>query len=197
MLPIAELERARAAAPADARPLVLSGEQVAARGDHGSAVRWWNALMSVRPASFNLVAKRYAASARSAGEPGAALARLLALYEKTPTLDLLDAITALQPDERSRRERLLAHLRDHPTLAAAQAMLATPAHDTAAPAQEASTVALASVEAAAVRDAVRRAARPLHRYRCAACGFEAEHYFWQCPGCLGWDTYPPQRLEDQ
>ena len=34
------------------------------------------------------------------------------------------------------------------------------------------------------------------RYRCAACGFEAEHYFWQCPGCLGWDTYPPQRLED-
>ena len=36
----------------------------------------------------------------------------------------------------------------------------------------------------------------LHRYRCAACGFEAEHYFWQCPGCLGWDTYPPQRLED-
>ena len=44
--------------------------------------------------------------------------------------------------------------------------------------------------------AVRRAARPLHRYRCAACGFEAEHYFWQCPGCLGWDTYPPQRLED-
>jgi lipopolysaccharide biosynthesis regulator YciM len=47
-----------------------------------------------------------------------------------------------------------------------------------------------------LRDAVQRAARPLHRYRCAACGFEAEHYFWQCPGCLGWDTYPPQRLED-
>ena len=44
---------------------------------------------------------------------------------------------------------------------------------------------------------IERAARPLHRYRCAACGFEAEHYFWQCPGCLGWDTYPPQRLEDQ
>ena len=48
----------------------------------------------------------------------------------------------------------------------------------------------------ALRDAVQRAARPLHRYRCAACGFEAEHFFWQCPGCLSWDTYPPQRLED-
>jgi len=55
---------------------------------------------------------------------------------------------------------------------------------------------LAPAAAGALYDAVRRAARPLHRYRCAACGFEAEHYFWQCPGCLGWDTYPPQRLED-
>ena len=29
---------------------------------------------------------------------------------------------------------------------------------------------------AALSTALRRAARPLHRYRCAACGFEAEHY---------------------
>ena len=37
--------------------------------------------------------------------------------------------------------------------------------------------------------------KPLQRYRCAACGFEAHHYFWQCPGCQGWDTYPPRRME--
>ena len=44
--------------------------------------------------------------------------------------------------------------------------------------------------------AVERAAKPLQRYRCAACGFEAQHYFWQCPGCLNWDSYPPQRVEE-
>ena len=55
---------------------------------------------------------------------------------------------------------------------------------------------LGATEAGAVRDAVRRAARPLHRYRCAACGFEAANYFWQCPGCLNWDSYPAQRLEE-
>ena len=44
---------------------------------------------------------------------------------------------------------------------------------------------------------VAAAARPLQRYRCAACGFEAHHYFWQCPGCQGWDTYPPRRMESQ
>jgi lipopolysaccharide biosynthesis regulator YciM len=37
----------------------------------------------------------------------------------------------------------------------------------------------------------------LQRYRCAACGFEARHWFWQCPGCLSWDSYPPRRLEEQ
>jgi lipopolysaccharide biosynthesis regulator YciM len=48
----------------------------------------------------------------------------------------------------------------------------------------------------AARSAVERAARPVQRYRCAACGFEAQRYFWQCPGCLGWDTFPPQTIEE-
>ena len=188
----AALTRARDTVPGDARPLVVSGEHAAARGDALAALRWWNMLMAVRPAAFNLVAKRYASLARSAGD-GGARARLQALYDKEPTLDLLEAIAALEPDAQSRRERLLGHLREHPTLAAANALLAAPLTD--AGTDRAAT--LAAVEAGAIRDAVRRAARPLHRYRCAACGFEAEHYFWQCPGCLGWDTYPPQRLEDQ
>jgi lipopolysaccharide biosynthesis regulator YciM len=51
-------------------------------------------------------------------------------------------------------------------------------------------------QAQAVQQAVQIAAKPLQRYRCAACGFEAQQYFWQCPGCHGWDTYPPRRLED-
>jgi lipopolysaccharide biosynthesis regulator YciM len=187
----AALLRAREAAPGDARPLVLGGEHAAARADHAEASRLWNTLMAVRPAAFNLVAKRYAASARATGESAGALVRLQALYDKTPTLDLLQTIASLQPDDGAARERLLAHLHEHPTLAAAQALLTrsgTSASD--------DTAGLGGNEAGAVRDAVRRAARPLHRYRCAACGFEAEHYFWQCPGCLGWDTYPPQRLED-
>ena len=42
-----------------------------------------------------------------------------------------------------------------------------------------------------------RAAKPLQRYRCAACGFEAQRHFWQCPGCLSWDSYPALRIEEQ
>ena len=191
----AAIAEAREVAPRDARPLLVAGERAAARGDHAEALRLWNTLMSVQPASFNLVALRYAASARAAGKVGAALERLRSLYEKSPTIDLLETIAGLESDADARQELLRAHLREHPTMAGAQALLAArtaPSADGAPPV----TSALPAEDATALRQAVRRAAKPLHRYRCAACGFEAEHYFWQCPGCLGWDTYPPRRLED-
>ncbi|HEY5324528.1 MAG TPA: lipopolysaccharide assembly protein LapB [Caldimonas sp.] len=193
----AAIAEAREVAPRDARPLLLAGERAAARGDHVEALRLWNTLMSVQPASFNLVARRYAASARAAGKIGSALERLRSLYEKAPTIDLLETMAALESDAEARQGLLLSHLREHPTMAAAQSLLASrtasaPGADGTPPA----TAALPAEDATALRQAVRRAAKPLHRYRCAACGFEAEHYFWQCPGCLGWDTYPPRRLED-
>jgi lipopolysaccharide biosynthesis regulator YciM len=49
---------------------------------------------------------------------------------------------------------------------------------------------------ARIGEAIAQAAKPLQRYRCAACGFEAHTYFWQCPGCQSWDSYPTQRLEE-
>jgi lipopolysaccharide biosynthesis regulator YciM len=47
-----------------------------------------------------------------------------------------------------------------------------------------------------VQRALEHATRPLLRYRCAACGFEAKQHFWQCPGCQAWDSYPPRRVEE-
>ncbi len=47
-----------------------------------------------------------------------------------------------------------------------------------------------------VQRALDQATRPLMRYRCAACGFEAHQHFWHCPGCQAWDSYPPRRVEE-
>ncbi|MEO7008335.1 MAG: lipopolysaccharide assembly protein LapB [Caldimonas sp.] len=179
------LQHARDSAPQAARPRILTGQRAAQRGALGDALRTWSALTTLQPTAFNLIAREYAAAALASGERTSALDDLEAIYRRTPTLDVLDAIGLLEPDAPARYARLLEHLRAHPTLAAARAVL-----------EEGLSKAVDAPEAAAVRNAVERAARPLHRYRCAACGFEAEHYFWQCPGCLGWDTYPPQRLED-
>ena len=179
------VQRAREAAPGGVRPMVLAGQRAMRRGDNADVMSLWGMLMAVHPAAFSLVAGDYAKSAMALGDGPAALERLRALYQRAPTLDLLDAIATLDADPTRRRERLAAHLRAQPTLSAAQELLSL-----------SSEAPLSADESLRLREAVGRAARPLHRYRCAACGFEAQHYFWQCPGCLGWETYPPQRLED-
>jgi lipopolysaccharide biosynthesis regulator YciM len=38
--------------------------------------------------------------------------------------------------------------------------------------------------------------RRVARYRCDACGFKARQFYWRCPGCGGWETYPPRRTEE-
>lgn len=179
------LRHAREAAPQAARPLVLAGERAARRGDHAEVLALWGVLMVAHPASFNLVAGAYAASAIAAGDQAAALERLRLLYERAPTMELLDALTLIDPDPQRRRERLLGQLRSHPTLSVAKALIT-----------QRESARFDTDETKALGDAIGRAAKPLHRYRCAACGFEAHHYFWQCPGCSSWDSYPPQRLED-
>jgi lipopolysaccharide biosynthesis regulator YciM len=182
------LRQAREAAPNAARPMVLAGQRAHSRGDHAQALQLWGELLAAHPTTaFNLVTRDYAADALACGEQAAALERLQALYRRAPTMDLLGAIATLDPAPAAQRQRLLAHLQEQPTLSAAQELLRQMA-------AEATT--LDADEAQGLRTAVSRAAKPLQRYRCAACGFEAQHYFWQCPGCLSWDSYPPQRLED-
>ena len=180
------LMRAREAAPAAPRPLVLAGERAARQGDHAAALEAWGTLLASNPGAFSLVAVGYAQSSIALGRGAAALDRLLALYQRNPTRELLEALAKLETEPARQRARLVAHLQQQPTLSAAQALLA-----------DDSAAVLSDAERSSIREAVARASKPLQRYRCAACGFEAQHYFWQCPGCLSWDSYPPLRLEDQ
>ncbi|MBL8330480.1 MAG: lipopolysaccharide assembly protein LapB [Rubrivivax sp.] len=179
------LARAREAAPRAARPLVLTGQRQARAGRHGEALAAWDELRQVQPLAFNLVAREYAESARQAGRGDAARAALQEAYGQAPSMALMRAQSVLAgPDAADRPAALIGHLRQSPSLSAAQALLALPPES------------WGSEGLAALRTAVDRAARPVQRYRCAACGFEAQHWFWQCPGCLGWDSFPPQPVEE-
>jgi lipopolysaccharide assembly protein B len=151
-------------------------------GRHAEAIEAWNQLRQRNPAAFPLVAAEYATSAKAIAQSGEALAALQALHAQQASSDLMAAIVALEGDSARARARHTEQLARQPSLAAAAAVLRDRADDDTGR-------TLASV--------VEKAAAPLARFRCAACGFEAQRYFWQCPGCLGWDTFPPQRLEDQ
>ncbi|MBC7701266.1 lipopolysaccharide assembly protein LapB [Aquabacterium sp.] len=182
------LVRAREAAPQAARPLVMQGHRLVRQGQHAAALKVWDELMALQPQAFSLVAQDYATSAQACDGVAEALARLEALYKQAPSVDLLSALNRLQNEPTLRRQRLIDHLSNQPSLSAAQGVIRE-SLSTGAP--------LTVPEIERLQDALATAAKPLQRYRCAACGFESQHYFWQCPGCHGWDTYPTRRLEDQ
>jgi lipopolysaccharide biosynthesis regulator YciM len=186
----AALARARDTAPGAARPLMLLGQRLLKQGRPAEALAAWDELREL-PGSgaFLLVAEDYARAAIAADRSAQARQVLTSLLAKHPAtellaaLDLLDASANPGPTPPAPRERWVAQLRAAPSLTAAEQLLAAPPE------------AWGPAGLEALRAAVARAARPLQRYRCAACGFEAQHYFWQCPGCLTWESYPAQRID--
>ncbi len=181
------LRRAHEASPQSARAWVIAGERAQAAGDHTAALTQWRALLASNPAAFGLVALAFAQSAVAIHDEAQALHELQTQHAKSPSLDLLAAIAVLDPDAAAQRQRTADQLALQPSLSAARELL----HLKMAQNQQTQDTELLRIEAV-----IAQAAKPLQRYRCAACGFEAQRYFWQCPGCLNWDTYPPQRLED-
>ncbi len=183
-LALALLAEARAIAPQAARAHVLTGQTLGRRQQPEAAMAAYAELLAQNPEAFNLVAGDYADAALASGQAARALAVLDSHYKRAPSSDLVLAIGKLEPDAPQQRIRLTRHLSAHPTLSAALGLVAF------------SGSKLSDEEKPLVGAAIDRAARPLQRYRCAACGFEAGHYFWQCPGCLNWDSYPPRHVEE-
>jgi lipopolysaccharide biosynthesis regulator YciM len=163
----------------------MRAQRLTRQGDVAGAHAAWAELRQRAPESFARVASEFVAYALATGQAESAAPVLEALYERMPGMDMLRALALLEGSSPGASPRLLELLKTQPTLSAAIELLDTPRETWPDFARQ------------SVRDAVARAARPLQRYRCAACGFEAQRHFWQCPGCLSWDSFPPQRIEEQ
>jgi lipopolysaccharide biosynthesis regulator YciM len=185
---VACLGKAMQAAPQAPRPRVLAGQRLARLGHHDEALAQWLPLATLDPGALSVIAADLAASALACGRGDEARAVMRDLHARAPTSDLLQALLRLDGDALSRRALLLQHLQAQPGLGPALGLL----REHGVRADE----GLSGNELQAVQQSVAQALKPLQRYRCAACGFEAQQYFWQCPGCHGWDTFPPRRLED-
>jgi lipopolysaccharide biosynthesis regulator YciM len=177
------VREAMQAAPDAARPgLELAALQQRA-GDAAAAFQTLARVAQVAPAHIPLVARPLGDAAVASGQQAQALEILRTSYDQSPSLDVLDAIVALQSDPASAREWYVRHLEREPSLVAATRWLAGERleHEQFHP---------------QVQGALDRAAKPLTRYRCAACGFETKQHFWHCPGCQAWDSYPARRVEE-
>jgi lipopolysaccharide biosynthesis regulator YciM len=179
----AALQRARAVAPQAPRPLLLAAERLVRTGRPAAAVPAYAELLRHEPAVAPLAAAGLARAAKLCGQEAAAAELLDRASADEPGVDLLQARLELADTDEARRRLLLEHLQRRPGLVAAARVLELPPER------------LDAQTAVRVHDVVAAAAQPLQRFRCAACGFEPQHYFWQCPGCQGWDTLPPRRVE--
>lgn len=143
--------------------------------------------MTAAPHAVALIAPVLAAYAVGCGRGPTVLALLKQVYLQTPMLDVLDAIVVLEAasddPSASARQWYARHLENEPSLVAAAKWIAGEKleHEQFHP---------------QVQRALDHAVKPLTRYRCAACGFEAKQHFWQCPGCQSWDSYPARRIEE-
>lgn len=178
------LGQAQRRAPESARAYVLQGQLLLKAGQPEAALAAFVKLLTANPPAFNLVAADCATAAQALGQPERAIGLLTEQYQRAPSMALLRALSRLQPDARLQRQRLTHHLIHQPALSAATDLLRLNAS------------ALPADEATPIIQTLETATKPLQRYRCAACGFEAAHYFWQCPACLNWDSYPPQSIEE-
>ncbi|HZY20469.1 MAG TPA: lipopolysaccharide assembly protein LapB [Ramlibacter sp.] len=176
------LREAMTIAPGAARPVIELAALQRRAGDGRTAFETLARLAQASPASLGLIARPLAQNAAACGLEARALVMLQAGYDQSPTLDVLEAIVTLVPADEA-RQWYARHLEREPSLVAASKWLAGEKleHEQYHP---------------QVQRALEHAARPLVRYRCAACGFEAKQHFWQCPGCQAWDSYPPRRVEE-
>ena len=149
----------------------------------------WQTLMDAldrSPSAIPLIAQPLAALAMRSGRSKETCTQLQTLYASNPSLDVLDALVALSSlndTTTSARDWYARHLEKEPSLVAATKWIAGEKleHEQFHP---------------QVQRALDHATKPLLRYRCAACGFEAAQHFWQCPGCQAWDSYPARRVEE-
>ena len=172
------------------RANMLMGDLCASRGDDRAALEAWKMVEKQNPIYLALVAERIMDAYRRLGELEQGIQLLRSYLDKYPSLDLLDALFQweLQKEGPQVAYQLVRdELRRNPTLLGLDKLLE--AALLTASAEQRTDIEL-------VKSLVHGHTRRVARYRCDTCGFKARQFYWRCPACGGWETYPPKRTEE-
>ncbi|GGC77942.1 lipopolysaccharide assembly protein LapB [Undibacterium terreum] len=184
------LEKALAEDRNNVRATILMGDVHLANGDTEKALLTWRRVEQQSVPHVALVAQRLMDAYRKQERPQEGLNLLKGYLAEAPSIDLLEVVfkATLELDTVEAANQLVSdELRRTPTLLGLDKLL--DARMMAAPPEVRPELSL-------VKNLVQSYAQRLARYQCSHCGFKARQFYWQCPGCSRWETYPPRRTEE-
>ncbi|MGN6230086.1 MAG: lipopolysaccharide assembly protein LapB [Trinickia sp.] len=185
----AQLELALSANPSNVRATILAGDVAAARGDQTAAIEAWRRVESQNPSYLPLVAeklmKAYAALSRPQ-EGAALLAGYVEHYGSNDLLDVAYPHVAQLCGAEAAHALARKQMQAAPNLAGMTRLLDAQIEAAEEPRR---------AELDLMRTLIKQRTKNLPRYTCQNCGFRARLFYWQCPGCSGWETYAPRRVE--
>ena len=172
------------------RASLLQGDIAAQQGHAEAAIACWQRIEQQDPTYLALVAKRLLDAFRKLERREEGLLLLRGYLERYPSLDLLDVVfqLVLEAEGPEAAYNLVRdELRRNPTLLGFDKLIE--ARVLISPPESRADLDLA-------KGIVQSYTRRLARYRCDNCGFKARQFYWRCPACGGWETYPPRRGEE-
>ena len=168
------------------RANLIRAEGQAAAGRHREAIGTWRKIEHQDPAYLGQMAEQILFSFKALGQTQEGLAELKSLQRQYPALDLLNALFHATLDGEGPRgayELVKEDLRRNATLVGLDRLL--DAQLLAAPDDR-------KADLQVLKDLVHTHSNRLAVYLCGSCGFKARQYYWQCPACGGWETFPPR-----
>ncbi|MDP3842898.1 MAG: lipopolysaccharide assembly protein LapB [Oxalobacteraceae bacterium] len=184
------LEKALAADRKSVRATLLIGDVAQAKGDLEGALLAWRRVEQQSVPHVALVAQRLMDGYRSVGRAEEGINLLKFYLAEAPSIDLLEvvfkAVLELHGVEAA-KQLASDELRRTPTLLGLDKLLDARLMDARPEIRP---------ELSMVKHLVHGYAQKLARYQCSHCGFKARQFYWQCPGCNRWETYPPRRTEE-
>lgn len=187
---LAMLDKALAADRTNVRATMLIGDVHLARGDTEAALLAWRRVEQQSVPHAALVAQRLMDGYRTVGRPQEGVNLLKNYLAEAPSIDLLEVVfkAVLELNGVDAANQLVSdELRRTPTLLGLDKLLEARLME--APPEVRPELSL-------VKNLVHGYTQKLARYQCGHCGFKARQFYWQCPGCSQWETYPPRRTEE-
>jgi len=189
-LALAQLEQAHATDRKNVRATLIMGDVQLAKGDIERALLTWRRVERQSVPHVALVAQRLMEGYRSVGRPQEGANLLKSYLAEASSIDLLEVVfkVVLDMDGVESANQLVSdEVRRMPTLLGLDKLLEARLMDVSPEMRS---------ELSLVKNVVHGYTQKLARYQCSHCGFKARQYYWQCPGCSHWETYPPRRTEE-